>query len=261
MLARACCYMLDFLVDNLTVEAERILDDFLRDIQECLAHLIKSESAHDCLFSPTRVASTACQYYFLFIGRLSRSSQGRLALDRHNILGDFTELLTMRSDLYLKLVISCLDYSSRDWGSRNLLSKALKDGSETCRIYSTRFLGESCPHSLWCFQPKAQFLTGVLIRSRAPNVAQWGIELLAGQLFDSSDIVPWIALDLLDEACDDKMNLEAAVCALQNRNLDFDVLGIRGELLKSRFVTSTHGIKLLSTQQFIQEVFVKWRER
>ena len=85
--------------------------------------------------------------------------------------------------------------------------------------------------------------------------------MLAGQLFDSSDIVPWIALELLDEACDDKMNLEAAVCALQNRKLDLANLGIRGELLKSRFVTSTHGIKLLTTQQFIQEEFVKWRER
>ncbi len=35
-----------------------------------------------------------------------------------------------------------------------------------------------------------------------------------GQLFDDSGNVPWAALDLLDEACDDKMNLEAVVCAL-----------------------------------------------
>ena len=67
----------------------------------------------------------------------------------------------MRSDLYLKLVISCLDYSSVDWGSRILLSKALREGSETCRIYATRFLG-------------------VLIRSKSPNITQWGIDLLTG---------------------------------------------------------------------------------
>jgi len=36
------------------------------------------------------------------------------------------------------------------------------------------------------------------------------------QLYDSSSSVPWITLDLLDEACDDKMNLEAVVCALGN---------------------------------------------
>ena len=80
--------------------------------------LTNAESAHDCLFSPTRIATTGCQYYFLFIGRMSRSEKGRNVLDQCSILGHFTELLAMRSDLYLKLVISCLDYSSMEWGSR-----------------------------------------------------------------------------------------------------------------------------------------------
>ena len=76
------------------------------------------------------------------------------------------ELLTLRSDLYLKLVISSLDYSSPDWGSRSLLSKALKEGSEASKLYATRFLG-------------------VLIRSRTPNIAQWGIELLVSGSYDA----------------------------------------------------------------------------
>ena len=45
------------------------------------------------MLSPTRVASTGCQYYFLFIGRLSKSVRGREALDQRSILGHFTELL------------------------------------------------------------------------------------------------------------------------------------------------------------------------
>ena len=61
--------------------------------------------------------------------------------------------------MYLKLVITSLDYSTSDWGSRALLGKALKDGSETSRLYATRFIG-------------------LLIRSKTPNVAQWGIDLL-----------------------------------------------------------------------------------
>ena len=123
------------------------------------------------------------------------------------------------------IVISCLDYSSMEWGSRTLLAKALKDGSETCRIYATKFLG-------------------VLIRSKAHNVAHWGIDLLIGQLFDqNSKIVPIVALNLLDEAADDKMNLEAMVCALQNKDLSH--LGTRGELLKTRLlVSSTYGVKV-----------------
>jgi hypothetical protein len=35
-----------------------------------------------------------------------------------------------------------------------------------------------------------------------------------GQLFDDTNNVPWVGLELLDEACDDKMNLEAVVCAM-----------------------------------------------
>ena len=52
--------------------------------------------------------------------------------------------------------------------------------------------------------------------------------LSTGQLCDtSSKIVPLIALNLLDEAADDKMNLEAMVCSgLFSKN--FDHLGIRG---------------------------------
>ena len=174
--------------------------------------LTNAESAHDCLFSPTRIATTGCQYYFLFIGRMSRSEKGRNFLDQCSILGHFTELLAMRSDLYLKLVISCLDYSSMEWGSRylftfhflceinclftfstfcvkllnylltfsrTLLSKALREGSETCRMYATRFLG-------------------VLIRSKSPNITQWGIDLLTAQLCDTtSKTVPFIALSKL----------------------------------------------------------------
>ena len=86
----------------------------------------------------------------------------------NSVLLDFSlmELLTLRSDLYLKLVISSLDYSSPDWGSRSLLSKALKEGSEASKLYATRFLG-------------------VLIRSRTPNIAQWGIELLVSGSYEA----------------------------------------------------------------------------
>ena len=41
--------------------------------------------------------------------------------------------------------------------------------------------------------------------------------LQVGQLFDEN--VAWTALELLDEACDDKMNLEAVVCAMGEKYL------------------------------------------
>lgn len=69
--------------------------------------------------------------------------------------------------MYLKLVVTCLDYSSLEWGSRNVLGKACRESNETGRLYATR-------------------LIGVLIRCRTPNIAQWGIDLLVNQLFDKS---------------------------------------------------------------------------
>ena len=70
------------------------------------------------------------------------------------------------------------------------------------RIYATKFLG-------------------VLLRAKAHNVAHWGLDLITAQLFDpESKIVPIVALSVLDEASDDKLNLEAMVCSLQNKDLD-----------------------------------------
>lgn len=241
-LARTGCYLLDFLVEAGSSEALRILDEFLHDIHDCFVALMDSKSLHDCLFSPTRVATTSCQYYFLFLGRLSRSDRGRSALDRIGMLGTFTQLLTLRSDLHLKLVISCLDYSAMDWGSRTVLSIALKEGSEPCKIYATKFLG-------------------MLIRSKAHNIAHWGIDMLTGQLFDQeSQVVPGIALNMLDEAADDKMNLEAMVCALQNKDLSH--LGIRGELLKTRLLmSSTYGLKVINNEEQLGELFRLWKTK
>ena len=245
-LAKTGCYVIDFLVSYQSLELSKILDDFLSDIQNNFKVLISSPSTHDCFLSPTRVATTACQYYFLFIGRLSRSETGRQFLDKHFILQSLLMMLSLRSDLYLKLVISSLDYSTMDWGSRNLLTKALtKEGSESCRLYATRFLG-------------------VLIRSRTSNVAQWGINLLVCQLFDPSKTIAWVALEILEDACDDKMNLEAVVCAIKSRPLsDLNHLGLKGVLLYTRFLSSNNGFEFLKEKDegaFLKEEVKRWNQ-
>ena len=63
-----------------------MLDEFLTDIKNQFGLLVSAESTHDCLFSPTRIASTSCQYYFLFLGVLSRTDEGRKILDKHQML-------------------------------------------------------------------------------------------------------------------------------------------------------------------------------
>ncbi len=88
-------------------EAARLLDELLLEIKNQFQLLIGSKSSADCLFSPTRMvaprnsphleiatisqflsfqATTTCQYYFLFLGRLSRFEEGRHLLDKHQFM-------------------------------------------------------------------------------------------------------------------------------------------------------------------------------
>ena len=61
---------------------------------------------------------------------------------RHNVISLLGELLHMRHDVYLKLVITSVDYRHEDWGARaHLLVKGLTGVSEMGRVYSTRWLG------------------------------------------------------------------------------------------------------------------------
>jgi len=226
-------------------EAGLRLDVLLTDIIKCIQELISSPNPHNCVLSPTRLTNTACQYYFLFLGRLSRSESGRQYLDKHSTLSLLAELLRVRHDVYLKLVISAIDYRHEDWGSRtSLLVKGLTTGSEQGRIYSTRWLG-------------------VLARLGVPNIAVYGVELLVRQLMDESLVVASTALNILDEVCDDKMFLESLV---SNSSVllspagkhALEVLGDRGRLLLTRCVGSIYGFSLMSSNNWLAAEILAW---
>ena len=48
-------------------------------------------------------------------------------------------------------------------------------------------------------------LLRVLLRARVTGFAQWGVELLVLQLYDSSKLVHMEALSVLFEACEDEV--------------------------------------------------------
>ena len=101
------------------------------------------------------------------------------------------ELISLKSDMYLKLVISSLDYSTPDWGSRNVLQKACsnKSSKEPQRLYATRLLA-------------------VLVRARTVGIAQWGVDLLVQQIFDPSKTVSAVALEVRLMGIKKKRNLK-----------------------------------------------------
>ncbi len=62
-----------------------MLSELLEDVSGVIRNISLASSAHDCLLSPGRLSTTACQDYFLLIGRLSASSNGTAALERAGI--------------------------------------------------------------------------------------------------------------------------------------------------------------------------------
>ena len=112
---------------------------------------------------------------------------------------------------------SCLDYSSPDWGSRNLLSKALKEGSELCKLYSTRFLG-------------------ILIRSKTPNIAQWGIELLVS--FPALFTIQWELQFRMIE-----IRIHSKSESIRNPN----VLKVSFRMVKNKMAAILFGLQMVRT--------------
>ena len=261
-LARVGQALMDFLLHCPGEEAAARLDSLLADTVARLQEVISASNPHDAVFSPTRLSNTASQLYFLLLGRLSRSPAGRAALDRQAALTTLTELLRVRHDLYLKLVVShwngsnisnlqspamqvsSLDCSRVDWG-RALLSRALTTAPESGRLYATQWLL-------------------VLARAGAPSIAVYGVELLVRQLQDESLTVATAALDILDEVCDDKMFLESLVshCSTLLEGgagggapqlcPGLARLGDRARLLVARCAGSQTGVTLLSSTGWLQ---------
>lgn len=70
---------------SLQIESDRIMSEFLEDLSTAIRDITQAPSAHDSQLSPGRLATTLCQDYFLFIGRLSSSDVGIAALEKAGI--------------------------------------------------------------------------------------------------------------------------------------------------------------------------------
>lgn len=100
----------------------RHLTDLFSDINSQLLAISTSRSAHECLFSPQHMASTMCQQYFLFIGRMCKSEKGIHILTNTNVFGQLKHLIENTNHVcYIKLIVSGLDYTL-DSTPRNILS-------------------------------------------------------------------------------------------------------------------------------------------
>jgi hypothetical protein len=269
------CNMVDFLVESPEPKATELLKELLHDISISMHdpdnvsnhhghnniganHYAQNRSngvvgtigSHHTMIphfdvnilSSSKLISTMSSTYFLFIGRLSNTQRGYRMLEKSSIMkliNNLTQasmLTTSPAEIYVRLIITCLDYTKDFNGSRQLLEKFLfHHPEENVRIYATNFLR-------------------VLLRANVTDFSTWAMELLVRQLDSPIRVVQNAAADILDEACDLDDHLEGLINLKkvvdskgQTRNV-IEMLrscGDPGILLLCRYASSPSGLKYL----------------
>ncbi|XP_035812844.1 rapamycin-insensitive companion of mTOR isoform X3 [Amphiprion ocellaris] len=228
------CQFVEFLMDS-DEDGQGYLEDLVRDMVAWLSSSsgLKPER---CLQS-NGLLTTLSQHYFLFLGTLSAHPQGVKLLEKCGLFQCLLNLCSVKNqDAVLKLAVSTLDYS-RDGLARVILSKILTAATDTCRLYATKHLR-------------------VLLRAGVEFFSSWGMELLVTQLHDHSKAVSIEALDILDEACEDKANLHALI----QLKPAVSHLGDKGLLLLLRFLSIPKGFSYLNERGYVSKQLDKWQK-
>ncbi|KAE8292416.1 Rapamycin-insensitive companion of mTOR AVO3-like protein [Larimichthys crocea] len=228
------CQFVEFLMDS-DEDGQGYLEELVRDMVSWLSSSsgLKPER---CLQS-NGLLTTLSQHYFLFLGTLSAHPQGVKLLEKCGLFQCLLNLCSVKNqDAVLKLAVSTLDYS-RDGLARVILSKILTAATDTCRLYATKHLR-------------------VLLRASVEFFSSWGMELLVTQLHDHSKAVSMEALDILDEACEDKANLHALI----QLKPALSHLGDKGLLLLLRFLSIPKGFSYLNERGYVSKQLDKWQK-
>ncbi|XP_068106549.1 rapamycin-insensitive companion of mTOR isoform X2 [Hyperolius riggenbachi] len=228
------CQFTEFLLES-EEDGGGYLEELVKDIVLWLSNT--SGMKQERSLQNNGLLNTLCQYYFLFIGTLSCHPHGVKMLEKCNVFQCLLNLCSLKNqDHLLKLAVSSLDYS-RDGLARVILSKTLTASPDSCRLYATKHLR-------------------VLLRANVEFFSNWGIELLVTQLHDKSKNISTEALDILDEACEDKANLHALI----QMKPALSHLGDKGLLLLLRFLSIPKGFTYLNERGYVTKQLDKWHK-
>ncbi|KAM3868329.1 rapamycin-insensitive companion of mTOR-like [Diretmus argenteus] len=228
------CQFVEFLMES-DEDGQGYLEELVKDMVLWLSSSsgLKPERS----LQSNGLLTTLSQHYFLFLGTLSAHPQGVKLLEKCGLFQCLLNLCSVKNqDAVLKLAVSTLDYS-RDGLARVILSKILTAATDTCRLYATKHLR-------------------VLLRAGVEFFSSWGMELLVTQLHDHSKAVSMEALDILDEACEDKANLHALI----QLKPALSHLGDKGLLLLLRFLSIPKGFSYLNERGYVSKQLDKWQK-
>ncbi|KAJ8394304.1 hypothetical protein AAFF_G00047110 [Aldrovandia affinis] len=223
------CQFIQFLLES-DEEGQVYLEELVKDVVQWL-------SSSSGLKQSNGLLTTLSQHYFLFLGTLSANPHGVKMLEKCGVFQCLLNLCSLKNqDHLLKLTMSTLDYS-RDGLARVILSKILTAATDNCRLYATKHLR-------------------VLLRANVEFFGNWGIELLVTQLHDRNKAVSMEALDILDEACEDKTNLHALI----QMKPALTHLGDKGVLLLLRFLSIPKGFSYLNERGYVTKQLERWQK-
>lgn len=211
-------------------------DQFLEQIVRAFAQLDPFNGAPDSdpLFSRKRVTETLTYGYMEMLGTLSKYPEGIELLEKFKVFTVFYHLSELRSreDL-IKGIIENLDYTN-DGHPRIVLSKALTSSYKHIRLYATSHLG-------------------ALIRN-STSANSWTLRLLLTQLYDPAPEVCEMAVQLLEEACEDMEVLQMVV----EMQPTMDHLGEIGHPLLLKFMSTPMGFRYLYDAGYIDREIDMW---
>ncbi|CAF3889115.1 unnamed protein product [Rotaria magnacalcarata] len=146
-------------------------------MRECNGRAVITE--HDLL-------SKNSVYYYLFLGRLSKSSVGTQALMESDIFVRLSEMLKMDDEFATSAIVALSSFNYYyESPCRTYLTQALKSHCTALRLYSTSLLR-------------------VVLRSNPVAFGSWGLSLLITQLHDTNQQVLIETVSVLDEALEDR---------------------------------------------------------
>lgn len=238
------------LIKTLLQNAEGIMyltdSKLLRQLAECLAQLDRQSglTSTSPLFSLYKVSETLTGGYFAILGALSSDSKGLQMFERWRMINMFYHIMELdgRDDL-IRALLSNMDYSL-DSHLRVMLSKALTACPKSIRIFATRLLRKYAT-------AQTQSIDGQANRSNGP---EWATRLLVTQLYDPEVQVCEIAVQILEEVCNRKAQLEYVVRCRPA----LDHLGAIGAPLLLRFLSTSLGYQYLDGLDYITHEMDDW---
>lgn len=243
---RVGCALVKTLIQNPEGNAYLMESKLLRQLAECLAQLDRQSglTSTSPLFSPYKVSETLTGGYFAILGAMSSDPKGLQMIERWRMINMFYHIMELdgRDDL-IRTLLGNMDFSL-DSHLRVMLSKALTACPKNIRIFATRFLRKyATSHQ--------QEANG---QPNSSNGPEWSIRLLVTQLYDPEVQVSEIAVQILEEVCNRKAQLEYVVRCRPA----LDHLGAIGAPLLLRFLSTSLGYQYLDGLDYITQEMDDW---